>query len=212
MDLFKKLSESMVDGSTLAITVAKSENGMVVSVLAGNNLVKDAAKNKLVPICLNGTAEEMDEGFLDAVLQPIAKANGLLSNIKAFEDAQEAAKAASEMEKKAKDEQKKAIEEFNGWMTLAEQNFKEDKFKDALTCLDGAHKYATTVAGSAVKVDTLRKKVNEALGEGTMFGAATEDKSDGKNVKPGKAAAKPAAPAKKEEPEEEPTEENENEE
>ena len=196
----------MVEGTTIAMTIAKSESGIVVSVLPGNSLVKDAAKNKFVPICLNGTPEEMDEGFLDKILKPIAKANGLLANIKDFEDAQEEAKKASEMEKKAKDEAKKAQEEFNGWMALAEQNFKENKFKDALICLDGAHKFATTVAGSATKVDTLREKVKAALGEGSMFGAATEDMSDGKNVKPGK-AAKPA-PAKTEEP----AEENDNEE
>ena len=185
----------MVEGSTLAITMAKTEKGITVSVLPGNSLVKDAAKNKFVPICLSGTAEEMDEGILETILQPVAKANGLLSNIKDFEAAQEAAKAASEMEKKAKDEAKKATEDFGAWMAIAEQNFTENKYKDSLTCLDGAEKLAAKVNGQT-KVDALRKKVKEALGEGTMFGAATEDKSDGKNIKPGK-AIKPAA---KEEP------------
>ena len=204
----------MANGSTLAITVAKKEDGLTVSVLPGNSLVKDAAKNKFVPICLKGTAEEMDEGFLSTILKPVEKAIGLLSNIKEFEDAQEAAKAASEMEKKAKEDAKKTLEEFNGWMAIADQNFKEDKYKDALTCLDGADKLADKVAGGKVRVDALRKKVKEALGEGTMFGAATEDKSDGKNVKPGKATttAKPAAPAPapaKEEPAAEDEQENE---
>lgn len=63
MELFKKLSESMAEGTTIALTIAKSESGLAVSVLPGNSLVKDAAKNKFVPICLNGTAEEMDEGL-----------------------------------------------------------------------------------------------------------------------------------------------------
>lgn len=202
MDLFKKLSESMAEGTTIALTIAKSESGLAVSVLPGNSLVKDAAKNKFVPICLNGTAEEMDEGFLDAVLQPIAKANGLLSNIKDFEDAQEEAKKASEMEKKAKEEAKKYADEFAAWMTIAEQNHSENKFKDSLTCLAGAEKVADKVKGGKEKVESLRKRVKEALGEGTMFGASTEDVSDGKNVKPGKAPVK-SAPAKTEEPSEE---------
>ena len=84
MDLFKQLSEVMANGSTLAITVAKKEDGLTVSVLPGNSLVKDAAKNKFVPICLKGTAEEMDEGFLSTILKPVEKAIGLLSNIKEF--------------------------------------------------------------------------------------------------------------------------------
>ena len=202
MELFKKLSEVMADGSTLAITVAKNEKGLTVSVLPGNDLVKDAAKNKMVPIYLSGTAEEMDEGFLGVILQPVQKANGLLSSIKDFEEAQEEAKKASAMEQKAKDEQKKANEEFAGWLALAEQNFGEDKFKDALTCLDGAEKIAEKVNGGKTKVDAMRKKTMEALGEGTMFGAATEDKSDGKNVKLGKASKAAAAKT-------EPAEENE---
>ena len=205
----------MTEGSTLAITVAKKGTDFVVSVLPGNSLVKDqAAKSKFVPICLSGTAEEMDEGFIGAILKPVEKANGLLSSIKDFEASQEAAKAASEMEKKAKEDAKKASDDFNGWMAVAEQNFNENKFKDALTCLTGADKVADKVNGGKAKVESLRTKVKEALGEGTMFGAATEDMSDGKNVKPGKAGAKPAAapaPAapKVEEPE---TTEDENEE
>ena len=206
----------MADGSTIAITLAKKEGGLTASVLPGNSLVKDAAKNKIVPLCISGTAEEMDDGFLDAILQPVRNAIGMLSNIREFEEAQEAAKAASEMEKKAKDETKKVTEEFNGWMAVAEQNFGENKFKDALTCLDGAEKLAPKVAGGMVKVDNLRKKVKDVLGEGSIFGAATEDKSDGKNVKPVKGGSAPAKPAeaapKKEEPEEAETEDEGNDE
>ncbi|MBR1526714.1 MAG: PRTRC system protein E [Prevotella sp.] len=193
MDLFKKLSEVMATDSTLAITVAKKENGLTVSVLPGNDLVKDAAKNKMVPICLSGTAEEMDEGFLGAVLQPVQKANGLLSSIKDFENAQEEAKKASAMEQKAKEEQKKVNEEFAGWLALAEKNYGEDKFKDTLTCLESAEKIAAKVNGGMAKVDAMKQKTMEALGEGTMFGAATEDKSDGKNVKLSKASKAAAA-------------------
>jgi len=183
----------MATDSTLAITVAKKENGLTVSVLPGNDLVKDAAKNKMVPICLSGTAEEMDEGFLGAVLQPVQKANGLLSSIKDFENAQEEAKKASAMEQKAKEEQKKVNVEFACWLALAEKNYGEDKFKDTLTCLESAEKIAAKVNGGMAKVDAMKQKTMEALGEGTMFGAATEDKSDGKNVKLSKASKAAAA-------------------
>lgn len=191
----------MGNGSTITITVAQKESGLTVSVMPGNNLVKDAAKNKFVPICLSGTAEEMDEGFLQAVLSPVQKANGLLSSIKDFEEAQEEAKKASAMEQKAKEEQKKANEEFASWLALAEKNYGEDKYKDALTCLDGAEKIAGKINGAMVKIDAMRKKTKEALGEGSMFGAATEDKSDGKNVKPGKASKGTAPKAETEEEE-----------
>jgi PRTRC genetic system protein E len=202
MDLFKKLFEIMGDGTTIAMTVAKSENGLTVSVLPGNSLVKDAAKNKFVPICLSGTADEMDEGFLETVLQPIAKANGLLSSIKDFEVAADEAKKASEMEKKANDEKKKVADEYAGWMALSEQNYGEDKYKDALTCIENAAKIADKVNNGMAKIDAMRKKIKEAMGEGVMFGAAKEDVSDGKNVKltaKAKAAAKTAADEENEE-------------
>lgn len=207
MELFKRLSESMGVGSTVVMTVAKSENSITVSVLPGNSLVKDAAKNKFIPICVAGTPEEIDEDFLNTVLKPIARANGLLSNIKEFEDSAKAAKEASEMEKKAKEEQKKVRDTFSEWFALSEKNYGEDKFKDALTCINNAEKIADKVTGGQVKVDAMRKKIQEALGEGTMFGAATEDKSDGQNVKLGGSSKPAAAPAAK--PAEEKAEESE---
>ena len=173
----------MGEGSTITMTVAKSKNGMTVSVLPGNNLVKDAAKSKFVPINMTGTPEEIDEGFLGAIIAPVAKANGILTNMKDFEEAAEQAKKSSEMEKKAKEEQKKVGDEFSGWFALSEQNYGEDKYKDALTCIANAEKIADKVSGGPAKVEAMRKKIMEALGEGTMFGAAKDDVSDGKNVK-----------------------------
>ena len=205
MELFKKLSESMEVGSTVVMTVAKSENGMTVSVLPGNSLVKDTAKNKFIPICMTGSPEEIDEGFIETALRPIARANGLLSNIKAFEESAKAAKDASEMEKKAKEEQRKLNSMFSDWLALSEKNYGEDKFKDALTCIGNAEKIADKVSGGQGKVDAMRKKIQEALGEGTMFGACTEDKSDGKNVKLN-GSSKPAATSTTEKPAEKPAE------
>ncbi len=189
MDLFSKLSEIMGDGCTLAINIAKTENGMTVSVLPGNSLVKDAAKAKIVPLNVSGTAEELDEGFIEAIIKPVAKTNGLYADMKSFEDAQQAAKEASEMEKKAKEKTKNDTEMFAKWMALAEQNHKENKFKDATTCAKNALEYADTVKGGHAKADALIKKISEDMNAG-LFGAV-EDKSDGKNIKVGKKA--PAA-------------------
>lgn len=68
MELFTKLSEIMGEGCTLAITIAKTKNGMTVSVLPGNSLVKDAAKNKIAPLNISGSASELDEGFVNAII------------------------------------------------------------------------------------------------------------------------------------------------
>lgn len=107
MELFSRLSEIMGDGCTITINIAKTETGMTVSVLPGNSLVKDAAKAKIAPLNITGTAAELDEGFVNAVVKPVEKTNGLYADMKSFEEAQKAAKEASEMEKKAKKRQRR---------------------------------------------------------------------------------------------------------
>mgnify|MGYP004673938633 FL=1 len=81
MELFTKLSEIMGEGCTLAITIAKTKNGMTVSVLPGNSLVKDAAKNKIAPLNISGSASELDEGFVNAIIQPVATTSKMFVNI-----------------------------------------------------------------------------------------------------------------------------------
>lgn len=206
MELFKKLSEIMGEGCTLTINIAKTETGMTVGVLPGNTLVKDAAKSKIVPLNINGTTEELDEGFVDAIISPIAKTNGMFADIKAFETAQEEAKKASEMEKKANEEKKKNAELFTKWMALADQNFKECKYKDAITCAKNALKFADLVPRGHSNADTLIKKATDSS-TGGLFGGS-DDKSDGKNIK---IDTKSSAPAKAKEESDDDDDDNDNE-
>lgn len=180
MELFKKISEMLGDGSTLSITIAKKGENLVVGVLPGNDLVKDAAKSRIVPLNLSGTPVELDEGFIEAVFTPITKASGLLSDIASFEAAQEEAKAKSKMEADKKSAEDKRKKELGEWIDLAKQNLKENKFRDALTCVANARKKATDSDKSAL--DKLEAEIAKTSGAGSMFGEA-EDASDGKNVK-----------------------------
>ena len=186
MELFTKLSEIMGEGCTLTINLAKTNDKMTASVLPGNALVKDAAKNKIVPLNICGTPEELDEGFVNAIIQPVASTNKMLVDMKSFEETLAAAKAASEMEKQAKEEAAKGKDLFTKWMKLADKNFKENKFKDAITCAQNAQKYSESVKGGKDKADALVKKCNEQTSE-NLFGA--EDMSDGKSITLGKETA-----------------------
>ena len=80
--------------------------------------------------------------------------------------------------------EEKKKKEMNEWVSLAKQNLKEEKFRDALTCITSARKVASDKDTSSL--DKLEAEVAKMSGVGTMFGAV-EDKSDGKNVKLGKA-------------------------
>ena len=164
----------------MAINIAKTKNGMTVSVLPGNSLVKDAAKNKITPLTICGSAQELDEGFVGAIVTPIASTNKMLIDMKSFEEGQAAAKAASEMEKKAKEAAKKNADAFAKWMALAEQNEKEDKLRDARTCALKAIGVSDGVSGGKAKAEALIKKINEKA-DGGLFGAFV-DKSNGENI------------------------------
>lgn len=180
MNLFTTLSEVLGNGCTATITIAQKDGIMTVGVLPGNDLVKDAAKNNLVPLNISGTPEELDEGFVATIAEPIKKTTGLLVDMAAFEQATEEAKAKSKMEEERKAAEKNRKEQFNGYIALAKTNLKEQKYRDALTCLESARKVATDADKATIK--QLEQEINNNSGSGALFGPA-EDKSDGKNVK-----------------------------
>lgn len=178
MKLFKTLSEVLGNGCTASINIAHKDGLMTVSILPGNNLVKDSAKNSLVPLSVSGTPEELDEGFVAIIVEPIRKAAGLLSDMEAFEKATAEAKAKSEMEKEKKNAEAKRKNDYNGYMALAKTNLTEQKYSDALKCVENAKKLAVDAEKDAVT--KLTAEINQASGDG-LFGPNV-DKSDGKNV------------------------------
>lgn len=182
MKLFEKFYEMLGDGSTLTITIAKKGENLTVGLLPGNDLVKDAAKSRIVPLNLTGTPQELDEGFIDVIEPEIKKANGLLVDIASFEKGQEEARAKSKMESEKKAAEEKRKKEFSDWVELAKQNLKDRKFRDSLTCIANARKVASD--SDKATLDKLEAEVAQHSGSGSMFGEE-EDLSDGKNIKLG---------------------------
>lgn len=138
MNLFTTLSDVLGKSCTATITIAQKDGIMTVGVLPGNDLVKDAAKNSIVPLNISGTPEELDEGFVAAIAEPIKKTTGLLVDMAAYERAAEEAKAKSKMEEERKAAEKTRKEQYNGYVALAETNLKEQKYRDALKCVESA--------------------------------------------------------------------------
>lgn len=182
MEVFKKISEMLGEGSTLTITIAKKGEELVVGILPGNSLVKDSAKNRIVPLNLTGTPDELDNGFIEAITAPISKTSGLLTNMASFEKAKDEAEKKSKMEAEKKSAEDKRKKELADWVALTKQNLKEEKFRDALTCIAGARNVA--IDSDKSTLDKLEAEIAKESGTGSMFGGP-EDKSDGKNVKPG---------------------------
>ena len=170
------------DGQQLTMTLRKSGEELVASIMPDLTGVKDKAVDNIVPIVMSGLPEEFDEGFVQALCQGLPHAEGLMSNIKEFEDSVETARKATEMAKKAKDEKDKLKKEFDGYIELARQNLKEEKFLDAKRCLDKA---AAVKDADKALIEKARKAVDERSGAGNIFGGPV-DKSDGKNITLGK--------------------------
>lgn len=168
----------MSEGNTLNITIAKGKDGFTVSAIPGNDMVKDAAKNRIQPLNFTGNAEDFDKGFEDTLVAPMEKSFGLLSNMKSFEDSVEEARKESEMAKKAKEEADKKKSDLEGWLKLAEKNIADSKFKDARTCVAEAEKLCDkTKQGFPQNVAKVRARIEEA--DGGLFHEANADKSDG---------------------------------
>lgn len=193
MEFFKTINLMLGEGNTLSLNVAKKGDTLTVSVLPGNDIVKDAAKNKIQPLSVSGTADELDDGFL-AAIAPVEKATGLLNNMADYEKSVAEAEKSSKMEQEKKSAEDKRRKEFLDYIELAKTNMAADKFRDALTCVEAAKKLASGDAEMKLCADT-RKDVDDASGINALFGAKP-DKSDGKNIKPGANAGK-KAPAKK---------------
>ena len=187
MEFFKTIADFLQDGQQLQMAIRKSGESIAVSILPDNRGVKDKAVEHITPLVMSGTPEDFEEGFKDA-LKPLAQAQGLVSNIKEFEESTEKAKRESEMAKKLKDEAAKQKKKFNDLIALARKNNEEHKFKDARAVLVKAS--ALPSAEKAI-IDKVSREIDAKSGVGNLFGGE-EDLSDGNNLTPG---AKPAAPA-----------------
>ena len=186
MEFFKTIADFLQDGQQVTMAIRKSGDNIAVSIMPDNRGVKDKAVENITPLVMSGTPEDFEEGFKDA-LKPLAQAQGLVSNIKEFEEGTEKAKRESEMAKKLKDEAAKQKKEFNDLITLARKNKDEHKFKDARSILAKAS--ALPSADKAL-IGKVMKEIDDAAGVGNMF-IQEEDKSDGKDLG-AKAPEKPA--------------------
>ena len=194
MEFFKTIAEFLQDGQQLQMAIRKSGDSIAVSILPDNRGVKDKAVENITPLVMSGTPEDFEEGFADA-LKPLAETQGLVSNIKEFEENTQKAKRESEMAKKLKDEAAKQKKEFNDLIALARKNNEEHKFKDARTVLAKAS--ALPAAEKSI-IEKVKREIDDKSGVGNMFGGE-EDMSDGKSVSVASSKQAPASSIKPDE-------------
>ena len=204
MEFFNLIASKMQDGQQLNMTIRKNGEKLVLSMMPDMSGVKDKAVSSLEPLVMNGTPQEFEEQFEQAVA-PIEKAFSLMDEVNAYEKTVEEARKKTEMESKKKKEEADQKQSFLDHLALAKELLGEQKFKDAKTVIAKAE---TLPGADKVACDKLKKEVDEKSGEGGIFGGP-EDKSDGKKLSPSKGKPAPAPDKSDSEQEVEQTDEEE---
>ena len=74
---FQSIYQMITAGTDLNINIRKVDNSLSVAVMPRRNSLKEDTRQNMVPLVVNGTPAELDMGFLQTILQPIQKVQGL---------------------------------------------------------------------------------------------------------------------------------------
>ena len=158
----------MTSGTSVTLTIHSQNEILTVSVYPKSKGLKDEAKNHLKPIVLTGTAQELDDGFFDAVTKPIQRASGLLVAMKDFEDSIDLVEA---QKKEAQEEQKNVDKQaqerkvkYDKLIARADAQEDEGKIEEALKTLREARAIADekAVAKLDERIDRLKGKLMQS--------------------------------------------------
>lgn len=124
-----------IDGDLHIIIANGADDTLVVSTMVNNEKCTDTAKNRLAPLNLRGTAQQMDIGYLDTINQPMKEVSGLLSNMEAFAKQKAETQKKSAMATESADRDKKAIDakeqKYIDGMKKADELEKAGKYREA---------------------------------------------------------------------------------
>ena len=175
-NLFQALHEIMSENVDINITIQKSGDKLITSILPKAKEVKDEAAKKIIPLVVSGTPTELDEEFTEAIISPIQKASGVLVGMAEFEasakDAEKNSKAAKDAQDKAKKKAEADKKTFDQLIKKAYELGKEKKYQNAIACLSQALEFATNKAPLEKRI----KSLEATVGQNSLFGEMdTED-------------------------------------
>jgi PRTRC genetic system protein E len=105
-NFFQNIASLNLPG-TWNIVIATDEQGNFTVSELFKATCGDKAKDLIIPYTLNGTAQDLDEGFFDKITEPVIKAAQLQTNMEAHLKSVELAKAASKIEQDKKTKEAK---------------------------------------------------------------------------------------------------------
>lgn len=145
MNFFQSIIALQVAGDWTINIAGDTAGKLIVSVLFYNDTVGDDARRRVPPILLKGTAEELDEGFFQAIEQPVKETAQLFTNMEQFLKQKELAKQSSAMEKdktsKVDKVKTEKLSKYDEAMKLVDELEAEGKFKEAWMKVPEISKY-----------------------------------------------------------------------
>ena len=167
---FQAINQMITAGTDLSINIRRVNDNLTVAVVPRRSGVK--AGERIVPLILNGTPEELDAGFLQAVGAPVQKAQGILTNLESFEKQAEQAVSQSKtskptVEKESKEAREKR-EKMEKLLKKAEDATAGKHYSEALTWLRQAKVLAQP--DKQADIDKKMAEVQKKASEGSLFG------------------------------------------
>lgn len=168
---FEQIYQLISAGTDLSINIRRMNDKLNVAVMPRNNALKEEQQQHMVPLVLSGTPEELDREFLQAVMAPVKKALGILTNLEAFEKAAEKtasqAKPGKTVEKESKEAREKR-EKMEKLMKKADDAAAASRFSEAQTWLKQARLLAT--ADKQKEIDAKMQEIQRKANAGSLFG------------------------------------------
>lgn len=166
---FQEINQMITAGTDLSINIRRVNDNLTVAVVPRRSGVK--AGERIVPLILNGTPEELDTGFLQAVGAPVQKAQGILTNLESFEKQAEQAVSQSKtskptVEKESKEAREKR-EKMEKLLKKAEDATAGKHYSEALTWLRQAKVLAQP--DKQADIDNKMAEVQKKASEGSLF-------------------------------------------
>lgn len=174
---FQSIYQMITAGTDLNINIRKVDNSLSVAVMPRRNSLKEDTRQNMVPLVVNGTPAELDMGFLQTILQPIQRVQGLLANAENFEKQAEKATAQAKSSKaptipaESKETREKR-EKMEKLLKKADDATAAKRFSEAMTWLKQAR--ILTSAEKQKEIDAKMQEVQKLASEGSLFGMAEE--------------------------------------
>lgn len=174
---FQSIYQMITAGTDLNINIRKVDNNLSVAVMPRRNSLKADTRQNMVPLVVNGTPAELDMGFLQTILQPIQKVQGLLVNAENFEKQAEKAMVHSPSSKSPtvpaeSKEAREKREKMEKLLKKANDATAAKRFSEAMTWLKQARVLAPSEKQK--EIDEKMQEVQKQASAGSLFGMAEE--------------------------------------